>query len=435
VTALAGARRMLAGGLRARPRLREWLRAPRTRGSWPGSPRQWAADAAIAALVIAAELGGSHAAAGSWARGLQPSRAPGIAAYAFLAAGGAALLARRRYPVSVLALVLATTLWAQALHASLIWFALIVAFLTAVQARQRGPAIASLVIGYLAAVWPPWLIGRPGHTTLTFALSLAAGLLFLLCVAELIRVQGQRAAALRQSREEERRRRASEERMRMARDLHDIVAHNISVINVQANTALHLMDRQPERARMALVTIHEVSRQALAELGSVLGMLRDAGGQAPRAPAPGLARLRGLVDSAAAAGLAVRVTQEGEGPLSPPPVDVDLAAYRIVQEALTNSARHSGGASATVRIDYGDTGLLIEVTDDGRGLTDGLAARPGGTGAGIAGMTERAAALGGTLEAGPRPEGGFRVRAWLPLHGRRGDRPGTDRADQSRERQ
>ena len=200
----------------------------------------------------------------------------------------------------------------------------------------------------------------------------------------------------------------------MARDLHDVVAHNISVINVQANTALHLMDRQPERARSALTTINEVSKQALVELRSVLGVLRDVDENAPRAPTPGLAHVRDLVDSAAAAGLTVRV--EGDEPRAPLPVDVDLAAYRIVQEALTNSARHSGSANARVRLGYRDRGLEITVDDDGTPRPPGQAS---GSGNGIAGMTERAHALGGTLRAGPRPGGGFAVLAWLPLGGKR----------------
>ena len=203
----------------------------------------------------------------------------------------------------------------------------------------------------------------------------------------------------------------------MARDLHDVVAHNISVINVQANTALHLMDRQPERARSALTTINEVSKQALVELRSVLGVLRDVEENAPRTPSPGLARLGDLVDSAAAAGLAVHVEQ-AELPV-PLPAEVDLAAYRIVQEALTNSVRHSGGTKATVRVGYVDGGLMIEVDDNGMprpaGRSRGRAAdRADGSGHGIAGMTERAKVLGGTLQAGRRPDGGYCVRAWLP---------------------
>ncbi|HEX4658023.1 MAG TPA: sensor histidine kinase [Streptosporangiaceae bacterium] len=380
--------------------------------------RRWAFDAALAAVVTAAEVGGSHSAS-SW--GHHPHAAPGIAAYVVLVAGGASLLARRRYPVAVLAVALASALIAVRLGAGLVWFALIVAFFNAVLVKKRAAAVASLVIGYVVSVWPPWRIGQPRHTSGGAALGLAAGLTLMLFVAELIRIRSQRAAALARSHEEELRRLASEERIRMARDLHDVVAHNISVINVQANTALHLMDRQPERARSALTTINDVSKQALIELRSVLGVLRDVdangvAASAPRAPTPGLARLGDLVDHAAAAGLAVHVEEDGQR--VPLPADIDVAAYRILQEALTNSARHSGGANATVRLGHGDDALRVEVADDGTSRPpDRPPARAEGSGHGIAGMTERAAALGGTLEAGPRPEGGFLVRAWLPLHG------------------
>ena len=409
----SGARRRAATGARADH-------------AWPRTAGAWAVDAAIAAAVLAAELGGSHA-AWSWSHHPHHHAAPGVWAYVLLAAGGVSLLARRRYPVAVLAIALVTSIWALALGAALVWFALIVAFFTAVLARERLAAIASLVIGFVAAVWPPWQIGRSGHTPVADALGLAAGLTFMLIIAELIRIRSQRAAAVARGREEELRRRASEERMRMARDLHDVVAHNISVINVQANTALHLMDRQPERARSALVTINDVSKQALVELRTVLGVLRDVD-EAPRSPAPGLVRLGDLTEHAAAAGLAVRVEEDGRRETLP--ADVDLTAYRIIQEALTNSARHSGGSNATVRLHHGPDALLIEVDDDGRpaggpaprgagtgnggGSGNGRSGN-GGSGNGIAGMTERAAALGGTLEARPRPEGGFAVRAWLPL--------------------
>jgi signal transduction histidine kinase len=392
--------------------------ALRLRGA---AARRWAADAAIAVVVIAIQVGGTYASAG-WHHG---QAAAGITTYLLLAIGGASLIGRRRYPVAVLAITLAAAIWPSAdSQARLIWIALVVAFFTAVQARQRAAAIASLVIGYAASVWPPWLIGTRGHASTGFAVGLAIFLLFLLAVAEVIRARGQRTAALEHSRQEELRRRAGEERMRIARDLHDVVAHNISVINVQANTALHLMDRQPDRARSALATINEVSGQALVELRSVLGVLRAVDEGAPRAPAPGLARLGDLADTAAAAGLAVRVEESGQG--VPLPADVDLAAYRIVQEALTNSARHSGGTNATIRIAYGEEALVVEVHDDGVLRPPGGPSRPPrGTGSGIAGMTERAAALGGTLQARPRPGGGFAVRARLPLPGAPQD--GADR--------
>jgi signal transduction histidine kinase len=384
--------------------------APRHRAA-----RSWALDAAIAAAVTAVQLGATYA---DSSRHVGAGRV-GTLSYVLLAVGGAALILRRRYPVGVLAVTLAATLWAAGQNGRAIYLALIVAFFSAVLAKKRIAAIASLVIGYVASVWPA-LIGESGHPSTMFAVGLAAGLIFLLSAAELIRSRNQRTAALARSRTEELRRLAGEERMKMARDLHDVVAHNISVINVQANTALHLMDRQPERARQALTTINEVSKQALVELRSVLGVLRDVDESAPRSPSPGLAHLGDLVDSAAAAGLTVQV-EPPDGP-APLPAEVDLAAYRIVQEALTNSARHSGGSTATVRISQRSGGLLVEVADNGKGRPGGVGSRSGsdsgsrsGSGHGIAGMTERAKVLGGTLHAGRRPDGGFEVQAWLPV--------------------
>jgi signal transduction histidine kinase len=181
------------------------------------------------------------------------------------------------------------------------------------------------------------------------------------------------------------------------------------VINVQANTALHLMDRQPDRAREALTAIREVSGQALTELGSVLGALRDTA--APLAPAPGVARLDELAARARTAGFAVSVAAEGAA--RPLPAGVDAAAYRIVQEALTNAVRHSGGRAASVLLRYSGDDLVIEVSDDGGGAGAGAPGAPG-SGNGLAGMAERARALGGTVDAGPRPGGGFLVLARLP---------------------
>jgi len=374
--------------------------------------RQRAADAALAALVIGVELTMSFATL-RW-HGGAASR-PGPFGIILLVTGGIALLARRRYPGATLAVVLGATLGASALGVGFAWLALIVAFFTAVRRGRRAAAIGSLVIGYAASVW---------GASAQFALLLAAGLVTMLSVAELSRVASARAAADRRGRDEAIARRASEERLAIARDLHDVVAHSISVINVQSNTALHLMDRQPERAREALTAIREVSGHALTELGTVLGALRDpagAGGGAPRAPAPGVARLDELAARARSAGFAVSVAAEGA--VRPLPAGVDAAAYRIVQEALTNAVRHSGGRAASVLLRYGDGDLMIEVADDGRGHAGGsrLAAGTGsgnghaaGSGNGLAGMGERARALGGTVDAGPRPGGGFLVLARLP---------------------
>jgi signal transduction histidine kinase len=234
-----------------------------------------------------------------------------------------------------------------------------------------------------------------------------------LSAAELIRLRARPAAALGEGRYQELSHRAPEDRMRMARDLHDVVAHNISVISVQAKTALHLMDRQPERAREALSAINDVSRQALAELRSVLGILRGTDEGAPRAPSPGLGRLDELAHTMGTAGVAVRVVQQDAR--FPLPAHADLAAYRIIQEALTNVARHSGGVAAKVLIRFGTQGVESEVDDDGPAAEPGTPAQPaGGSGNGIAGMTERAQASGGWLHAGPRPGGGFHVHALLP---------------------
>jgi len=372
--------------------------------------RQRAADAALAALVLGVELAASLTSL-KW-QGTRASQ-PGPFGIILLVTGGLALLARKRYPGAVLAVVLGATLGANALGARFAWLALIVAFFTAVLRGRRLAAIGSLAVGYGVSVW---------DASAQFALLLAAGLVTLLSVAEVSRAATARAAADRRGRQEAAARRASEQRLAIARDLHDVVAHNISVINVQANTALHLMDRQPERAREALTAIREVSGQALTELGSVLGALRDPGGGAdgpPLAPAPGVARLDELAARARAAGLAVTVA--AEGPVRPLPAGVDAAAYRIVQEALTNAVRHSGGHAASVLLRYSGGDLVIEVSDDGagaagRGAASGApgAAGAAGSGNGLAGMAERARALGGTVDAGPGPGGGFLVHARLP---------------------
>ncbi|MFI9151496.1 sensor histidine kinase [Streptomyces sp. NPDC053367] len=241
---------------------------------------------------------------------------------------------------------------------------------------------------------------------------IAAWVAAIVALAELARVRREQWARDRAERAQAARRRADEERLRIAQELHDVLAHSISVINVQAGVGLALLDSDPEQARAALTTIKSASKEALGEVRQVLDTLR-APGDAPRAPAPGLDRLPELVEQAASAGLTVEV--EGEVPRLPP--GADLAAFRIVQEALTNVVRHSGSRRARVTLDHGDrTALRLCVDDDG----PATGADAGGSGNGLAGMRERAAALGGTIEAGPRPDGGFRVLAVLPLRGEEG---------------
>jgi signal transduction histidine kinase len=394
-----------------------------------GRARQRAADVAIAVAVTAAQLGVRYASA-SWDP--HPHSAPTWYVDVLLAVAGLALVARRRFPVEVLAVSLVATLVAGMIGpGGTSWIALIAAFVNADLAGKRLAGGASLVIGYVSSIWPPWRIGEPGHTSPGAALGIAAWLLALLAISELIRSRSQRAAAVRRTQEEQFRRRASEDRMRIARDLHDVLAHNISVINVQANTALHLMDRQPERAKDALTAIHAVSKQALTELRAVLGVLREGEGGdsgAPRAPTPGLARLPDLLSSVRATGLRVELSVEGD--VRPVPADADIAAYRIVQESLTNATRHSAAGEASVLVRYEPAGVLLRVTDPGPAVavrdsvavpaqarSRAAAAMPPSRiqpGNGITGMAERVRELAGTFEAGSRTQGGFAVEAWLP---------------------
>jgi signal transduction histidine kinase len=223
----------------------------------------------------------------------------------------------------------------------------------------------------------------------------------------------ERARHLAETREEEARLRVAEERVRIARDLHDSVAHSLTGISVEAGVGAHVLDERPEDARAALLAIKHASGDALAELRATLSMLRS-GEAPPREPAAGLDRLPSLVESSRAAGLPVDVVIEGDA--RPLPPAVDTAAFRIVQESLTNVIRHAGPARATVAVRHRDDGVEIEVTDDGRGAVDGNGAADGGGGGhGLAGMRERVALLGGALYAGTRRSGGYRVRARLPL--------------------
>ncbi len=202
------------------------------------------------------------------------------------------------------------------------------------------------------------------------------------------------------------RRAADEERLRIARELHDVVGHHLSLINVQAGTSLHRFHRDPAQGEAALAAIKESSRDALRDPRATLGILRQAGEEAPTAPAPpGLDGIGELIGSARSAGLTVhsRVARAAD-----PPTEVGLAAYRIVQESLTNVSRHAPAAEVTVSVEDGPGELRIEVADDGPGQGAGV------PGSGVRGMRQRASALGGELTAGPGPDGGFLVRARLP---------------------
>jgi signal transduction histidine kinase len=199
----------------------------------------------------------------------------------------------------------------------------------------------------------------------------------------------------------------AEERARIARELHDVVAHSISIVAVQAGAAEELLDRDPERARAHLQAVRTTAREAMTEMRRVLDVLRE--DDAPHAPLPGLSRLDDLVAEARAAGVEVDVVEEGERPELP--AGLDLVVFRIVQEALTNVRRHAGGARASVRLSYARRALEIDVRDDG----DAPRAEPRSGGHGLIGMRERVKLFGGTLETGSADGGGFRVHAVLPL--------------------
>ena len=336
-------------------------------------------------------------------------------AIALVVASAGALALRRRYPVAVLALVFGTTLiyFVLGYASGPIWLALIVAYYTATACGHRLVAVIAGVAGLAIFPWLDYLLRDGSPPSLAGLAALAAWLLVVLGAGEAVRIRRERAAAAARIEEEEARRRASEERLRMARELHDSLGHYLSLISVQSGVALSLNQELPEQARTSLATVKQASKEALSELRSVLDILRQDGERAPRSPTATLARLSDLVAQATAPGLEVRA--ETEGSVRPLPFGVDLAAYRIVQEALTNVARHAGPATATVRVIYGEDDVTVQVDDDGGGRTGDP--QPPASGNGIAGMRERVAALGGELDVGPRPGGGFRVRARFPLGG------------------
>ena len=372
--------------------------------------RNLIADVALPAGLAAFVTVGTHFAA----HGQHSYRPADAGAYALAVVAAGALAWRRRYPVQVMGVVFGATLayFALGYPAGPIWLPLIVAYFTAAVRGHRLAAAITAAAGFVVFPWLDYVLRYARPPSPIFLGALAAWLLVVLGAAEIVRIRRERAAEAAQIRQEEQLRRASEERLRIARELHDAIGHHLSLINVQSGVALHLGDELPEQARDSFSAIKQASKEALSELRSVLSVLRQEDEPAPRSPTPAIARLDDLVSQAAAAGLTVHA--EIDGPARPLPFSVDVAAYRIVQEALTNVTRHAGPATAIVRVAYAERDLAIQVDDDGSGPPPDPHA---GSGKGIIGMHERAAALGGELQAGPRPGGGFRVRARLPLDG------------------
>ncbi|MET9250521.1 sensor histidine kinase [Nonomuraea sp. NPDC003709] len=322
------------------------------------------------------------------------------------------LLLRERYPVGALLLVMVCVA-AYYRYAGLDGPVVILPFVNLYTAAEKGHLTAAIAIG-AASLLGMGLGETSGvrHVENSLFLMIAGWEVAAVAFGSVTRSRRlylqaveQRALEAEHSKEEEARRRASEERLRIARELHDVLGHNVSMINVQAAAALHGLRKRPEDAETALRTIKDTSKETLRELRTTLGVLRQVDEDAPTAPADSLSRVDALV---AASGLEVRT--DLSGPLDAVPTEVDLAAARIVREALTNVSRHSGAKQATLTINNTSGNIMIRVEDDGPGAT-----YDGGSGFGLQGMRERATALGGTLEAGPRPEGGFSVVARLPL--------------------
>jgi signal transduction histidine kinase len=385
-------------------------RPPRARVSpWVFDSVLAAAAAALSMSLFASELSRSGLPSGVVVLG-----------YALALLHTLPLAARRRFPMTVLATSVASGLAFAAigLPPVLLGPAILVPVYTVAAYRERRVSLVGLAA---AEVGLALVQLTPGRTDLSTwvgdTLVLAAAWLLGNFVGDRRAYAAQleeRTAELEQAREDLARRAVADERLRLARELHDVVAHSMSVIAVQSGVGAHVAETQPEEARKALAAIETASRAALEELRRLLGVLRQDDGDEPHgslAPVPGLADLDTLLAEVGKAGLAVRLRVEGVR--LELPAGVDLSAYRIVQEALTNVVKHAGPARAQVVVCYGDQEVAVEVTDDGKGAPgDGRAAK---VGHGIIGMRERVALFGGDLEAGPLPGGGFRVAARLPF--------------------
>ena len=262
---------------------------------------------------------------------------------------------------------------------------LVAVAIAAALAQDSDPADLGSLVFFVVVIGIPWVAGKA------------------------IQARGDRERILVAERDERARAAVAEERLRIARELHDVVSHAMGVVLLQSRGARKVLETQPQRARKALDEIEATSSQALTEMRRLLGLLREQDEGVALAPAPSVARLGDLADSVRASGLRVDVVVEGDE--RELPSAVDLSAYRIVQEALTNVLRHAGpAATARILLRYEPDALELEVADDGTSAAQG-----DGSGQGLIGMRERVAVLGGELESGPRAGGGFAVRATLPL--------------------
>ncbi|MCQ4079816.1 histidine kinase [Streptomyces sp. RB6PN25] len=391
--------------------------------------RLLAVDICVAAAVFACALAGSQA--GRPEQGVQVTiGAPGPGHPAHLTVWlvlvmlvtCAALPFRRRRPLPTLAVTTAGAacyLATVGSHPALLIAPMIVLHYTAETtdrrtALLRGLPVVAVLVGTLGLTRPTdWLSAETLAVSALTLLALAAGDAARSRRAILAEAE-ERARRAEHDRENEARRRVTEERLRIARDLHDQVGHHLALINVQAGVADYVLDEQPAQVRESLAHIRQASRAALDELKDTVGLLREAGdAAAPTEPTVGLSGLGELVESFRKSGLSIE--HEVDGTVRALAPAADLTAFRVVQESLTNVCKHAAGARTCLRLSYRPAGLRIVVENEGDGSRPARAVPAGGCGHGIRGMRERVAIVGGSLSAGPRPGGGFRVSAMLPL--------------------
>lgn len=335
-----------------------------------------------------------------------------VASLVLAIVGPLVLLAARRYPGPVV-LIVSVLACADFIIAEPLpgppYIPLAFAIVGALVRRARLWAWLSVGITWTATLTIGLLMGRDWPPVRVAATTL--GVLVVFGIGELLRGRSEVYAEIRRRMQERQQGELQAERVRIARELHDVLAHSLSQINVQAGVGLHLMDRQPAKAAEALENIKETSKSALDEVRAVLGVLRSgtATGEAPLVPEPDLARLTTLVDSLSGQGIEVRL----EGAIEGAPQAVQLALYRIAQESLTNVRRHSGATRAEVRLGIEHGEYVLHVDDDGSGIETS----PTSEGRGLLGMRERAELLGGRLELARSPWGGARVTARIPVTG------------------
>lgn len=380
----------------------------------PLSSRRWR-RVDFGALAFVVVLAGAQLVGTYFAGQHQPERrsldALGVT---LLLVGPIALLWRHSRPLTSLWIVLASTMAYLLIEYPYgpVVLSIVVSVYTVVTEGHRLAGWLAAGVLYFGHFSLHTLLREHPPATLTQLVGVGAWLLVVLAGSEFMRVRKEQTRERERARLDEERSRLSEERLGIARDVHDVVAHNISLINVQASVALHLMDEKPEQARIALAAIKEASKDGLAELGSILGTLRHDDQAPPREPVRGLSDIDDLVADAELTGIHVSVVRSGTP--RPLPTPVDLAAFRIVQESLTNVRRHAEAHNATVRLDTSPSTLTLEVEDDGVGASTDRAALGGN---GLRGMRERVVALGGEFVAGPGEARGWRVEARFPLDG------------------